>query len=420
MAICLLALSAIDWLVERGLRQEVAADLSILSARSGDDGLVAAIELMDLRSRKDGDETSLRYVLIEPESGQPMAGNLETWPVGFAMPEEETGSPSSRSAIKREDGLVGASVLLDGHFPAFVGRSIAWLEIQRQRGLFAIAILILSGLVIGLLIERRRAQRARERLSHINGSLAAYLQGDRSSRIRDQGGDTLGRLGGEIDKLLDLLNSRLKNYETIAEQIVHELRTPVARAVASGAERGGIDRQVGRELLHTIDRVASLAEITHGDIDMIDVHIDLLMEDVARLYADAAEDAGLTLRLACGPTVVAGDLTLLKQLVANLMQNAVRYSPSGGQISLACGYDAGAAFLSIGDTGPGLAGLPSEPGLLGNRGMLGAATDGWGIGLAICLRIADRHHATIGFADREAGSGLVVTVRFPAGAGRLD
>ena len=137
--------------------------------------------------------------------------------------------------------------------------------------------------------------------------------------------------------------------------------------------------------------------------------------------ADAAPDAmdrGIDIELVAeddGP--VAGDPALLSVLVRNLVDNAVRYGLSGTRVRVTVARDGGGVELRVADDGPG---VPAEDmGRLGERfyRRMGTAATGSGLGLSIVRRIAEVHGALLAFRAAEAGTGLVVTVRFP-GAGR--
>ncbi|WP_327452301.1 ATP-binding protein [Sphingopyxis sp.] len=112
-----------------------------------------------------------------------------------------------------------------------------------------------------------------------------------------------------------------------------------------------------------------------------------------------------------------GERALIERLTANLVDNALKYSPPGSAVRLRVRADADGALLEISDKGQGLANFPETPGMLLARGQATQEVAGTGLGLALVLRIAERHDAQVHFADREGG-GLMVAVRFaPESAG---
>jgi two-component system sensor histidine kinase TctE len=108
-----------------------------------------------------------------------------------------------------------------------------------------------------------------------------------------------------------------------------------------------------------------------------------------------------------------GDAFQLRDLIDNLVDNAVRYTPAGGAVTVRCGRDADGAFLVVEDSGPGIA--PAKRALVFERFVrLGDTSPGSGLGLAVVRDIARAHRAKVTLDSRADGSGAVFTVRFPA------
>ena len=134
----------------------------------------------------------------------------------------------------------------------------------------------------------------------------------------------------------------------------------------------------------------------------------------AALAADKRIDLGFA-RSADVP--VRGDPTSLAMLLANLLDNALRYTPEGGRIDVAIDDDGGRAVLAVIDTGPGIpAGDRARVFERFHRGTSASGADapgGSGLGLSIVRRIADAHGATVALDDGPDGRGLAVRVHFP-------
>ena len=133
---------------------------------------------------------------------------------------------------------------------------------------------------------------------------------------------------------------------------------------------------------------------------------------VSRAALAAAKSIDLGLARAT-EAKVQGDAATLAILLSNLLDNAIRYTPSGGRIDVAIDSDEAGATLSVTDTGPGIA--PEDRERVFDRFHRGSATEesGSGLGLSIVKRIADAHRATITLDAPVEGTGLVVKVRFP-------
>jgi two-component system OmpR family sensor kinase len=118
------------------------------------------------------------------------------------------------------------------------------------------------------------------------------------------------------------------------------------------------------------------------------------------------------------PVAVLGDPDALHTLLRNLVDNAVRYTPPGGQVDLAVQQNAGSAVLKVVDTGPGIP--PEDRSRVFDRFYRrpGSSPPGSGLGLAIVKSIAEAHMATVTLGSGPTGTGLAVTVTFPAAPSR--
>jgi signal transduction histidine kinase len=134
--------------------------------------------------------------------------------------------------------------------------------------------------------------------------------------------------------------------------------------------------------------------------------------------APAAVAKGVELELMPGlPVVIPGTPGLLAVLIRNLVDNAVRYSPSAGRVCVEALHEPGPPRLVVSDQGPGIP--PAERAALGQRfhRLTGSREVGTGLGLSIVKRVAELHGGAVHFDDGPAGRGLSVVVEFPRGPG---
>jgi len=241
-------------------------------------------------------------------------------------------------------------------------------------------------------------------------------------------------LPSEMAPMLDALNRLFQRItELMASErrftadAAHELRTPLTalklqldlarRAADPGARAAALDDldAAMSRAAHLVDQLLTLARVEPeslaeraSDVDLVELAKEAI---VAR--APVAADKGVDLGLArAAPAHVRGDPASLAILMANLIDNALRYTPPGGRVDVA--VDAGPApVFSVADTGPGIAAEERER--VFDRFYRGGATAeaGSGLGLSIVKRVADAHHATLRLATPPAGTGLLVEVRFP-------
>ncbi len=239
-------------------------------------------------------------------------------------------------------------------------------------------------------------------------------------------------LAGSLNDLLARLDDALSAQRRFTADAAHELRTPLAalRLQVDLAERttdaargpaftelkAGVDRAARLvEQLLTLARLEPEAPTREfGPVDLASVAREAI---VAR--AALAADRNIDLGLVRGASVaLRGDPANIATLVANLLDNALRYTPAGGRIDVGVDDDGGQALLTVGDNGPGIP-VAERVAVFErfHRGVHADATggiDGSGLGLSIVRRIADAHGATISLDDGLDGRGLAVGVRFPA------
>jgi two-component system, OmpR family, sensor kinase len=239
-----------------------------------------------------------------------------------------------------------------------------------------------------------------------------------------------------LNALLLRLGEALAAQRAFVADAAHELRTPLAalrlqlqvaerapegapRAAALAELAAGLDRET-----HLVQQLLTLARQDPGASPPpppSPVGLAALVRQAVADHAVLAEAKGIDLgagRLEEG-VAPAGDAAGLRTLVANLVDNALRYTPAGGRVDLAAGLDGGGApYLEVADSGPGIP--PAERSRVFDRfyRVPGAAEGGSGLGLAIVRAIAERHGAEVSLSETPGG-GLTVRVRFPAArAGR--
>ena len=243
----------------------------------------------------------------------------------------------------------------------------------------------------------------------------------------------------ELIPVIKALNDLLQRQAEASEQqrafladAAHELRTPLAvvslqsqraQRAASDADRrealkslqSGVDRAT-----RLVTQLLGLARSDRGASEPAQIRPlsfdELLRHTLAELHplaADKSIDLGLTHADACH---MQGDADALRSLIANLIDNAIRYTPAGGRIDVSLVLDGGQALLSVRDSGPGIP-VDRRDQLFCRFVRAGNAdTVGSGLGLAIARQVAERHGGDIAMEDAEAGVGLAVRVRLPATA----
>ncbi|HEY6236621.1 MAG TPA: HAMP domain-containing sensor histidine kinase [Candidatus Elarobacter sp.] len=252
-------------------------------------------------------------------------------------------------------------------------------------------------------------------------------------RLRWKRRDEVGRLASAFDAMLDRLQSAFARERQFISDASHELRTPltVINANAQMLQRwGDRDPEITRTSLEAIaeesGRLAgmvsgmlTLSKAEAGDaIPKEPVVLERLVDDVVAHAQDRAAAEGLALashHRANASTIVVGDAGLLRQLVGNLVDNALKFT-NEGRVDVDLRTEDGYAVVEVADTGPGIAGDTAER--LFDRFFRGdpshaRAVEGTGLGLAIVRSIARVHGGSVSAEARPEG-GSVFRVRLPA------
>jgi signal transduction histidine kinase len=342
---------------------------------------------------------------------QRIAGNLEALP-----PElEPNGVPRGAAVVRidnrsREEQFVRvmARRLPDGDV-LVVGRNIDELGELRTTIERALALGVVPALCLAVLAGAILSDRARRRIDRVGGAVQRIMAGDLQERLPTRGiDDPFDKLASIVNRMLDRIESLLHEIAGTGDDIAHDLRTPLTRVRAS-LERGRdnaatlgelqavVDRAIGGldQTLTIITALLRIAEIEQGRRFAGFGEVDLagIVREVGELYEPIAEDKQLELRIeaAAGPPIC-GDRDLLFEAIANLVDNAVKFTPEGGRVLLAVTAGAGGSVVRICDTGPGIADGERQAVVKRfYRSDKSRRTPGTGLGLSLVAAIAKLH-----------------------------
>jgi signal transduction histidine kinase len=369
------------------------------------------------------------YLLVD-DALEPLAGNLDRWPAGFPDPEGWIGFRLRERGPDRteEHAARGQVFLLRGGLRLLVGRDVRDLEATRALILDALGWGLAITAALALLGGWLMSAGVMRRLETINQTAGEIMAGDLSRRVPLKGsGDDFDALAANLNRMLERIEQLMAGVRQVSDNIAHDLRTPLTRVRTKlellSTELGGCEsaRSLAaetiadtEEMLSTFNALLRIARIESGARRAAFARVDLaaLLEDLAELYEPLAADKGqeLTLRLD-GPAPVTGDRDLLFQALANLVDNAIKYTPPGGSIALAGVSREDGAAVTIRDSGPGIP-PESRERVLDRFVRLddSRSTPGSGLGLSLVKAVLDLHQASIALGG-DAG-GLLVTIRF--------
>jgi signal transduction histidine kinase len=371
--------------------------------------------------------------LLADGNYQPVVGNLTFWP---RVAPGETGRVGRwfefdmqvRAGGVLENHRVRAAVVnLPGQYRLLVGTDIVermrFEEVMARVGAWSVLLVVVMGSGIGVWMNRRL-------LRQVNSISAAGQQianGDFTRRLPVSGsGDELDEMAGGLNTLLGRIEQLTMALRFVIDGTAHDLRSPLNRlrvrveqalAQAEAGQRELLEAVLADAdaVLRTLDALLRIAQAQGGGPGAEMSHLDfgVLAREMSELYAPLAEERGLGFHIGTLESgEVHGSRQLLAHAIANLLDNAVKYTPAGGDVRVSVTADAAAVELRIQDSGPGIPAADRDRVLQRFVRLESAqAQPGSGLGLSLVAAVCRLHHAELGFED--ASPGLIVKMRLP-------
>lgn len=436
LAISATALALFLWwatagLLDRQTEAAITADAQGLSERWADGALPALVVTIEDRLAQNVDDDSI-YLLTDPKM-QRIAGNLASWPPAvtaagpwYELPVMRAGMRSLAHVQRYE---------LPGGYHLLIGRDVqvrAQLRKMLTDALLWAAVVVILMASVGALVIRSLFRRT---LANISATASAIAAGDFAQRVRLSGrGDEFDQVAEVINDMLDRIGRLMDGVRGVSNAIAHDLRTPITRA-RTRLEDAALHAETPEDLRAAIERATvdldgivgvfqallRIAEIEAGSRRSSFARLDLapLLTEVADLYGAVAEDRGISLTLRTPPAVPAyGDKAMIQQALANLVDNAVKFSPDDGTVMLVASIST-MIFISVSDQG---AGIPPDDRERATdrfyRGESARSTPGSGLGLSLVLAVAQLHGGELRLEDNRPGLRAVLTLPLPDDAER--
>jgi signal transduction histidine kinase len=264
------------------------------------------------------------------------------------------------------------------------------------------------------------------------GAARQVSRGDYETRVSVVGDDELAVLARAFNEMAGSLASAEERRRRLLSDVAHELRTPLATidAYLEGLADGVVQPQpetwklLRRESARLNRLSVDIALVSRAEERQLDLHIEpvrsqQLVEMAARAAAPRFADKGVELRVesAQDAPAVAVDRDRIAEVLANLLENALRHTPAGGSVALTAARDDHSAVLTVTDTGEGLA--PNELERVFERfyrtdSARSRDRGGSGIGLTIAQAIAHAHDGSLRAESAGAGRGATFTLRLPS------
>lgn len=434
IASAVLLFGLLYWTTERYLIHEVderlGGEVAEFHTLGGADGIasIAALARRDVA-------VSRPYGLFDGQ-GRWLAGNIPSLPSRLVRKPFDYAVTGPDGVLRHYRGIVVPTV---GGWNVAVGHGIdgilAFDRTLVRTLLIGLALtIVLSGALCAALtvLSNRRIRRIRDSADDI-------MSGDLGRRLPSDGSNSdLDRLVVIVNRMLEEIERLVVEVQGVCAGIAHDLRTPMARlraglerarrrAVSPGDYARAVDVAIEEADL-VMARFAALLRI--AEVEAVGrrerfhaVALDALVQDLADLYEPVAEARGIALRVSAAavPAGVVGDQDLLFGALENLLDNALKYTPPGGTVSvdaqLRDGPGGRRAVLCVADSGPGIAEAERaavlRPFYRAASGE-GSAGAGHGVGLSLVAAIARLHGAELSIADNRPGCRVELRFAVPA------
>lgn len=363
--------------------------------------------------------------------GEPWLGGLVPTGREAEIHSEEQGGVTWRILRQRQQTALGELVVViaDGSDPRQ-----QWLRsVLLQVLLPNLMLIAAAAFAVGWAVER-----ALRPLLQLKDAVERRSPRDLSAIDPQASPEEVRPLVDSLNRLFGLVNAQAESQRRFVADAAHQLRTPLAglqAQVEAWAQAASIANPAeGRIVLRTDEvnqlrsatrRTSQLANqllaLSRADADALQsqplqqVELKALCEEMLERHLDAATQKRIDLGLDAQPVRALGHEWLLRELLGNLVDNAVKYTPAGGNVTIRCGKREDRAFLEVEDDGPGIATHELSRVLARFYRVLGTQGEGNGLGLAIADEIARVHQSQLQLRPGPGGRGLCISLALEQG-----
>jgi hypothetical protein len=382
----------------------------------GPDALRSAV-----RSGVMPDLRQVAYLGLFDGQGRLLAGNFPAFP--DKLPLDGLSHRVRLPAADRPGGerIRAVGRRLPDETTLLIGRNVDSLDNLRLVVLRALELGLIPAILLALSTGALVSNRTRRQLQQVHETAERIIRGDLRERLPIAGGgDDFGRLAASVNHMLDLIGRLMDDMKAVSDNIAHDLRTPLTRVRArlerardtarSDEEwREALDRAIAGldQALRLITALLRISEIEGGRRRAGFRPVDLfeIAGEIAELYEPFAEEKDVAFALDLRPVrPVRGDRDLLSELLSNLVDNAIKFTPPGGRVSIHLDERDGSPSLRVADSGPGIP--PAQREAVFQRFYrldASRSVEGYGLGLSLVDAIVKLHGFRLTIDDNRPG-----------------
>jgi signal transduction histidine kinase len=414
--------------LDRETDEVIDAELRGLAEQYEDGGLAALAQVIGERVQTAGSSGDV-YLLADPDL-QPVAGNIAAWPAQGTQAERwiEFDVSVARGS-EFESRTVRAGVFeLSGGYRLLAGTDIHERDAFKARIGWTLLASLLMVIAVGALLGAWMNRHVLRRVDAISAAGHEIVEGNLARRLpRSGSGDEFDSLAANLNDMLDRVEQLTAALGFVIDATAHDLRGPLnrmrariesgLRAVGTDASRSALQDSLkdAAALEQTLAALLRIAEAQGGAAAAETAAVDVaqLAAELVELYEPVAAERRITLSArAVQPAVLRGSRQLLAHALANLIDNALKFTPAGGAVDVQVLRDSGGLQLVVSDDGPGIPTADRERALERCVRLAGSQrAPGSGLGLSLVAAVARMHHATLALEDNRPG--LRVVMRFP-------
>ena len=436
LVINIYAYTVISSFIYEQSRKEIEEDIVELGELYQEDGLEALRE--DVFEDEDEEDPFLVH-LVGSEGNVLISRIPEDWSeAGFNIEQlEESGYTKEKEwkylrGGNNENRFEIRSLSMSDGSTLEMGQEINEREnlLRRIRNVYLIAIvpIIFFAYLGGIFVADRALNPIRQLINTLNSIVGS---GKVDVRVPVQQTDRLhGELISLFNMMLEKIESLMNGMRNVLDNVAHDLRTPITRlrgtaemALQSGESAGDLREALGdcieesERILIMLNTLMDVSEAETGAMKLEEEEMNVapLIEDVVELYSYVAEEKGISVHTGLPQELyLKGDRNWIRQVLANLLDNAIKYTPSGGRIDIEAFRREQEVAIRVKDTGVGIS--PEELDRIWERlyrGDKSRSQRGLGLGLSLVKAIVGAHRGYVDVSSKP-GVGSVFTVYLPA------